>query len=173
MIHTERLILRKIVPEDIQNVFLGLSNPEVIKYYGVSFMTLEATQEQMDWYADLEKNEKGQWFAVCSKEDGTFYGAGGFNDRDSINRKAEIGFWLLPEYWGLGIMGEAMPQIFDYGFGEMNLNRIEGFVESTNDKCKKAVSKVGFKYEGTMVDCEFKNNEFVSIDIYAKFRSEL
>ena len=170
MINTERLSIRKIIPEDIPSVFKGLSHPEVIKYYGVSFMTLEATQEQMDWYANLEENGTGQWFAVCSKEDGTFCGAGGYNDRDVINRKAEIGFWLLPEYWGKGFMGEAMPKIFDYGFDVLNLHRIEGFVESTNDKCKKAVAKVGFKHEGTMVDCEFKNGEFVSIDVFAKFR---
>ncbi len=170
MIHTERLTIRKITPDDIHHVFKGLSHPEVIKYYGVSFMTLEATKEQMDWYADHEKNETGQWFAVCSKDDGTFYGAGGYNDREANNRKAEIGFWLLPEYWGIGIMGEAMPIIFDYGFNEMNLHRIEGFVDSDNDKCKKAVAKVGFKYEGTMVDCEVKDGKFHSTDIYAKFK---
>jgi ribosomal-protein-alanine N-acetyltransferase len=170
MITTQRLTIRKITPEDIQHVFKGLSHPDVIKYYGVNFMTLEATQEQMDWYADLEKNKTGQWFAVCSKDNGTFYGAGGYNDRDANNRKAEIGFWLLPEYWGKGIMGEAMPKIFDYGFEELNLHRIEGFVESSNDKCKKAVAKVGFNYEGTMVDCEVKNGSFISVDVYAKFR---
>jgi len=169
MIYTERLAIRKITPDDINHVFRGLSHPDVIKHYGVSYMTLEATKEQMDWYADHEKNETGQWFAVCSKADGTFYGAGGYNDRDTTNRKAEIGFWLLPEYWGLGIMGEAMPKIFDYGFNEMNLHRIEGFVDSENIKCKKAVVKVGFKYEGTMVDSEFKDGKFNSTDIYAKF----
>ncbi|MFT6335220.1 MAG: ribosomal-protein-alanine N-acetyltransferase [Saprospiraceae bacterium] len=170
MIQTERLVIRKITSEDIHHIFSGLSHPDVIKYYGVSFMTLEATQEQMDWYADLEKNETGQWFAVCSKKNGTFYGAGGYNDRDAHNRKAEIGFWLLPKYWGKGIMAEAMPKIFDYGFDELKLHRIEGFVESTNENCKKAVDKVGFKYEGTMVDCEVKNGKFISVDIYAKFK---
>ncbi len=170
MINTERLTIRKITSDDIHHIFSGLSHPEVIKYYGVNFMTLEATQEQMDWYADLEKNKTGQWFAVCSKENGTFYGAGGYNNRDVNNRKAEIGFWLLPEYWGKGIMGEAMPKIFDYGFEELNLHRIEGFVESSNNKCKKAVAKVGFKYEGTMVDCEVKNRNYISVDVYAKFR---
>ncbi len=169
MITTNRLHIRKIENSDIHNVFKGLSHPDVIKYYGVSYMTLEATQEQMDWYADLEKNGTGQWFAVCDKDTGLFLGAGGFNDRDVINRKAEIGFWLLPEHWGKGYMKEAMHEIFEYGFQELNLHRIEGFVDSENVKCKKAVAKVGFKYEGTMVDCEVKNGEFLSTDIYAFF----
>lgn len=170
MITTQRLIIRKVVQDDINNIYAGLSHPDVIRYYGVSFMTLEATQEQMDWYADLEKNGTGQWFVILQKDSGVFLGAGGYNDVCKVNRKAEIGFWLLPDAWGKGYMGEAMPKIFEYGFTELNLHRIEGYVDSENEKCKKAVAKVGFLYEGTMVDSEVKNGEFVSVDIFAKFQ---
>lgn len=169
-IYSERLLLRRIVQEDINNIFKGLSHPDVIKYYGVSFKTLEATQEQMDWYADLEKNKTGFWWAVCSKDNTTFYGAGGFCDRNKEHRKAEIGFWLLPEYWGKGFMSEAMPLICNYGFEKMNLHRIEGYVEASNNNCKKAMDKLQFKLEGTMQDCEIKNEEFISVDIYAKIK---
>ena len=166
---TDRLLLRDITQSDIHHIYNGLSHPDVIKYYGVSYDTLEATQEQMDWFADNENAGTGKWFAVCSLDGSVFYGAGGYNDVDKINRRAEIGFWLLPEYWGKGIMGEAMPIIFQYGFDVLNLHRIEGFVESGNEKCKSAVAKVGFIYEGTMSDSEFKNGEFVNVDIFAKF----
>ena len=77
---TDRIYLRKIKPSDLENVFKGLSHPDVIKYYGISFKTLEATKEKMTWFADLEKNETGIWWAVCSKKDNRFLGAGGFND---------------------------------------------------------------------------------------------
>lgn len=48
-LQTKRLILRQIIPTDIQNIYNGLSNPKVIKYYGVSFDSLAATEEQMTW----------------------------------------------------------------------------------------------------------------------------
>lgn len=54
-IKTERLLLRQFADSDLENVFKGLSHPEVIKYYGVSFQTLEATKEQMLFFADLKK----------------------------------------------------------------------------------------------------------------------
>lgn len=168
-IETERLILRQFDQSDLNNVFRGLSDPEVIRYYGVSFKTLEATKEQMQWFADLEKKGTGIWWAVCKKSDGAFVGGGGLNDLSKEHRKAEIGFWLLPEFWGKGIMKEAMAAIFDYSFTTLNLHRIEGFVESDNVKCKRAVEKVGFIYEGTMRECEVKNEQFVSVDIYARF----
>ena len=165
---SDRIILRQFIDSDLESVFAGLSNPEIIKYYGISFITLEATKEQMTWFADLENNEKGIWWAVCSKADGRFLGAGGLNDLNKKDKKAELGFWLLPENWGKGYMSEAMPLIFDHAFNEIGLHRIEGFVESKNTNCKKALAKLEFTLEGTMRDCEIKDGNYVSIDIYSK-----
>ncbi|MEQ8582658.1 MAG: GNAT family N-acetyltransferase [Marinoscillum sp.] len=172
ILESERLRLRQFVDSDLENVFKGLSHPDIIKYYGISFSSLEATKEQMIWFADLEKNETGMWWAVCSKEDGRFLGAGGLNGWSKENRKAEIGFWLLPENWGKGFMTEAIPLIFNHAFDHMGLHRIEGFVETENVNCKKALAKLKFHLEGTMHDCEIKNGQFISLDIYSKLAAK-
>jgi [ribosomal protein S5]-alanine N-acetyltransferase len=169
---TERLLLRQFTDNDLENVFKGLSHPDIIKYYGVSYDSLEAAKAQMVFFADLEKNETGIWWAVCSRDNSVFYGAGGLNSRSKEHRKAEIGFWLLTGHWGKGIMTEAMPLIWNYGFDHLGLHRIEGIVESENIACKKAVEKLQFEYEGTMKECEIKNGRFISLDIYAKFKQE-
>jgi ribosomal-protein-alanine N-acetyltransferase len=169
ILESERVILRQFVDTDLENVFKGLSHPEIIKYYGISFDSLEATKEQMTWFADLEKNNTGIWWAVCSKADGSFLGAGGLNALSTEHKKAEIGFWLLPESWGKGLMTETMPLICNYAFNEIGLHRIEGFVETKNTNCKKAMAKLKFNLEGTMQDCEVKNGAFISVDIYSKF----
>ena len=65
-------------------------------------------------------------------------------------------------------MKEAMPIICDYGFEKLRLHRIEGLVESDNTNCKRAMAKLDFLHEGTMIDCEIKNGKFISLDIYAK-----
>ena len=171
-IKTDRLLLRQIVGSDIDNIFKGLSHPDIFKHYGVNFQTLEATKEQMTFYADLEKDGTGIWFAVCSLDNKTFYGAGGLNSLNKEHKKAEIGFWLLTDFWGQGIMTEAMPLICDYGFDKLGLHRIEGFVESDNTNCKRAMSKLDFQHEGTMTDCEIKNGKFINLDIYAKIKND-
>ncbi|MFT3909695.1 MAG: GNAT family N-acetyltransferase [Ferruginibacter sp.] len=165
---TERFLLRQFNDNDIENVFKGLSHPDIIKYYGVSYKTLESTKAQMEFFADLEKNETGIWWAVCSPDNKIFYGAGGLNSLSKEHKKAEIGFWLLTEHWGKGMMTEAMPLIIEYGFKKLGLHRIEGIVESDNAACKKAIEKLNFKLEGTMKECEIKNGRFISLDIYAK-----
>ncbi len=170
---TERLLFRQFNDNDLENVFQGLSHPKVIPYYGVSFKTKEETQEQMTWFADLEKNNKGIWWAICSLDNQIFYGAGGLNDMDLQHKKAEIGFWLLPQHWGNGIMKEGMNVITNFAFEKLKLKRIEGFVDHRNQNCKKAMSKLDFILEGTMRDCEVKDGQFVSTDIYALINQNL
>jgi [ribosomal protein S5]-alanine N-acetyltransferase len=171
-IKTERLLLRQFVEGDLNDVYKGLSDPEIIKYYGVSYKTPEDTKEQMNFFADLEKNGTGIWWAVCSLDNKIFYGAGGLNSLSKEHKKAEIGFWLLTEFWGHGIMTEVMPIICKYGFDNLGLHRIEGLVETDNMNCKKAMKKLNFNHEGTMRDCEIKNGNFISLDIYSKLKNE-
>lgn len=163
-IKTDRLLLRKITESDLENIYNGLSNPDVIKHYGVSFDSLEATNEQMTWFA----NSKQFWWAICSIDNKTFYGASGLNDLSIEHKKAEIGLWLLPEFWRKGIMTEVIPLICNYGFEQLGIHRIEGFVESDNQNCKKVMAKLNFQHEGIMKDCEIKNGKIISVDIYAK-----
>ncbi len=170
-IKTEKLLLRQFADNDIENVFKGLSHPMVIPYYGVSYDSVEATKEQMIFFAGLQKNETVIWWAVCSTDNKIFYGAGGLNSLSKAHKKAEIGFWLLPDFWGQGIMMEAMPLICDYAFHKLGLHRIEGFVETENINCKRAMVKLHFNHEGTMIECEVKNGKFISLDIFAKLNN--
>lgn len=171
-IKTDKFLLRQFVDSDLENVFKGLSHPDVIKYYGVSYQSLENTEDQMKFFADIEKNGTGIWWAVCSLDNKTFYGAGGLNSLSKEHKKAEIGFWLLHDYWGQGIMTEIMPIICKHGFEHLGLHRIEGLVETNNLNCIKAMQKLDFRHEGTMKDCEIKNGKFISLDIYAKLKTE-
>jgi len=166
-IHTSRLLLRQINNEDLDNVFRGLSHPDVTRYYGISIKSREGATGQMDWYKNLLDTGTGIWWAVCSPGNEIFYGAGGLNNLIRVHRKAEVGFWILPGFWGQGIMKEALQAICHYAFDNRNMHRLEGFVETENLQCKKAIEKLGFRHEGTMVDCEIKNRKFISLDVYA------
>jgi ribosomal-protein-alanine N-acetyltransferase len=165
---TSRFLLRQFNEMDLDIVFLGLSHPDVIKYYGVRYASQEDAKKQMSWFAELERNGTGIWWAVCSPDNSIFYGAGGINGLNNEHKKAEIGCWILPGYWGKGIMKEVMPVITGYGFNTMGLHRIEGLVETGNANCKKAMAKMDFIHEGTMIDCEIKDGKWISLDIYAK-----
>ncbi len=164
IITTERLKLRPIMAKDINDVYRGLSHPKVISFYGVSFESLAATREQMQWYAQPQQ----LWWAVMSLDGTQFYGAGGLNDIDLKTGKAEIGFWLLPQHWGYGYMQEVLPLIANHGLNSLGLNRIEGFVDSDNINCKRAMAKLDFTHEKTLLAAEQKAGRSIDVEVYVK-----
>lgn len=165
---TARLLLRQFTHNDLENVFKGLSHPDVIKHYGVSYSSLEETKQQMTFFAELEANKTGTWWAICSADNTIFYGGCGLNNINTQHKKGEIGYWLLPEFWGKGIIAEAAPLVCEYGFTHFNLHRIEAVVETDNAYSKKILQKLGFEFEGTMKECEIKDGKYISLDMYAK-----
>ncbi len=164
---TEDILLRPIVPSDLDHIYQGLSHPDVIKYYGISYKTRSATEVQMKWYQQIEEEGSGVWWAVVSKNGSGFYGACGLNNYSDVYRKAEIGFWLLPEYWGRGIIASSARLICDHAFSKMGLHRIEAVVETANNNCKQVMEKLGFVLEGTQQDAEVKDDQFISLHLYA------
>lgn len=165
---TKRLLLRQIKKEDLQNIYKGLSHPEVIKYYGVSYNSLESAKEQMNWYSNLEKSKTGIWWVIASQDGNQFYGAIGFYLISKEHRKAELGYWLFPEYWGRGYVQEAAEKVLEYAFEILAMHRIEAFVEAGNAASSKTLERLNFNYEGRMQESEIKNGKFISVDIFAR-----
>lgn len=171
-LYTDRFLLRQFAVEDLPFVFKGLSNPDVIRYYGVNYSTLDETNDQLVWFNELQENETGIWWAICDKVTLNLFGAIGFNDLKKTEQEAEIGFWLLPEYWGKGIIGEAAPVVCNYAFKTLDISKIVAFVETENENSKKVLGKLGFSYQETMKDCEIKNERFISLAIYTKLKGD-
>lgn len=161
---TERLLLRRINPEDQRLIYKGLSDPEVTRYYGVSFESYNDAKAQMDWFSYLERTRTGIWWAVCSADNSVFYGAGGFNNIEG--KTAEAGFWLMPQFWRKGILKEAFPHMLEYGFKHLGLSRVESLVDSAHTACKLALQNLKFRYEKTVAS-RLKGGKAIDIDLFS------
>lgn len=164
---TERLLLQQVIPDDQQFIFEGLSHPEVIPFYGVRYSSFEATKAQMDWYNELFENGTGISWKIVNRQTLEKMGDISIYLYKPEHKKAEIGFWLLPQYWNKGYASEAMAAAIQYWKVEKDLHRLEGFVEEGNTASSKLLEKAGFQYEGKMKDCEIKNGNYISLLIYA------
>lgn len=164
---TNRFLLRKFSQNDLENVYKGLSHPEVVKYYGIRYDSLEATNEQLKWFAELENEGTGIWWAICFQENQEFCGAIGFTNVNKPLHKAEIGFWLLPEYWGKGIVAEVLPLVCNHAFENLGLQRIEAYVETENLACLAVMKKNNFVLEEILKECELKDGKFINLALYA------
>jgi len=163
--------LHPITPADLPHIFAGLGDRRVTRHYGVHFDSLEATREQMAWYEGLVKDGTGIWWAIRD-EDRIFLGAIGFNGLQRAHRKAELGFWLLPDHWGKGTIGQVMPDALAYGFKELDLHRIEAVVEAGNDASSRVLRCHGFTHEGTLREAERKDGRWIDLEMWALIRKE-
>lgn len=166
-LHTRRLLLRQIIDTDIDKIFEGLSHPDVIKHYGVSYASKDATLAQMKWYADMMEQDTGRCWAICAADNSIFYGVITLPFWEKAHRRAELGYWLLPAYWKQGIVTEAASRVIEYAFAQMNLHRIKAESEDDNAASIATLKKLGFVYEGTQWECEIKNGRFINLEIYA------
>lgn len=159
--------LRRIRRRDVDAIFAGLSHPQVIAHYGVSYDSLEATDEQMHWYDALLKEHQGIWWGISLPGRDTLVGACGFNDWSHSDRSVDIGYWLMPEYWGRGLMQACLPTILRFAIGALGVHRVHADVEPENPASARVLERIGFVFEGTQRDAEYKNGRFLSLHQYS------
>jgi ribosomal-protein-alanine N-acetyltransferase len=164
---SNRFLLQQIIPSDQQFIFEGLSDPNVIEFYGVRFNSFEGTHEQMLFYDSLIKEGTGTWWKIVDIKSRERLGAIGFNNYQARHKKAEIGYWLLPSHWGKGIIGETLPIVLGYLRDQVLIHRVEALVEEGNERSCRALKKLGFIHEGLLRDYEIKNGKFISLHMYA------
>ena len=92
---------------------------------------------------------------------------------DVYEKSAELGYWLAENYWGRGIMAEAVRQICREAFDRFDILRIfaEPFAENLGSR--RVLEKVGFVCEGTMRMGVYKNGRVQSDCMYGLLREEL
>jgi ribosomal-protein-alanine N-acetyltransferase len=173
---SDRLLLRQIRQSDRLAIFQGLSHPDVIAYYGVSYKNEAAAQEQIEWYAQLEREQSGLWWAICLRDEPEkLIGTCGAYEVDEENRNADLGYWLLPQFWGKGLISEALPLVLAHAFTHLQLHRLEAEVEPANSASIKVLEKCGFQLEGRRREVARKGGQFVDMAYYAllgyEFRS--
>jgi len=163
---TERFILEQVLPDDQQFIFEGLSHPEVIPFFGVRYETFEETKKQMEWYEKSYQEDNGGPWKIIDKISKEKMGVVAYYKHDKGHQKAEVGFWVFPQYWNKGIATEALKAVIDYCKIQKQIHRLEAFVEDGNIASMKVLEKLGFLHEGKFRECEIKNQKFIDLNVY-------
>lgn len=154
---TERLILRKLVPEDLDDMFLLDSNPEVVKYVGIQPLTKKEESAKMieNIINQYEKNGTGR-LAVIEKSTNKFIGWSGIklltDEVNGFKNVYELGYRFLPEFWGKGYATESAKASLELGFNQMNADKIYAYADVENQTSNYILTKLGFENKGTFID---------------------
>lgn len=147
-LETERLILRKFVEDDLDDIFEYAQSLNVGPNAG---WPPHKTKEDT---AKILKNfivEDEVWAIVEKKSNKVLGSYGLHNDqkRDNSNAKM-IGYVLSDKFWGNGYVPEATKRVLEYAFNELDLNIISVYHFPFNERSKRVIEKCGFKFEGVL-----------------------
>ncbi|MEM9824908.1 MAG: GNAT family protein [Bacteroidota bacterium] len=105
--------------------------------------------------------------------EGEAVGALGLHPQSGIQIKnAELGYWLSEDHWGQGIISRAIPQIVDYGFKILEVDRIFARPFGHNIASQRVLEKAGFKFEARFEKSLYKCDEYVDELFYAVRRRD-
>jgi ribosomal-protein-alanine N-acetyltransferase len=143
---TENYSLRNLTPADEQDIFALRSSDEINKYLDrPKAHTLDDARNFINKITNgIAENEAIFW-VVTPKDESKFLGSICLWKISREEAKAEIGFELLPENHGKGIMQEVIPKILQFGFEEMKLETIEAELSPRNLKSVRLLEKNNFK----------------------------
>lgn len=146
IIHTERLWLREMTPDDAPFAFELNNDPEVIRFTGDdAFASVEAARSFLEAYADYRKFGRGRW-AVIRKDDHAFLGWCGLKFH-ADSGETDIGFRLMRRYWNMGYSTEAAKACLHYGFIHLGLYSIMAQVMEPNQASIRVLEKIGMTRE--------------------------
>jgi [ribosomal protein S5]-alanine N-acetyltransferase len=158
-IYVENLI-DKVTPGTIQYY---LNDMEQSRYmHAVPYpYTIEDAQRYFK-YLDYSRNDKTTYeLGIFDNEQDTFIGVISLRTIDFNYQNAEIGYWLVKEFWKKGYATEAAELIIEYAFEKLDLYRIYATLEKDNVSSLSLLNRLGFEVEGLMKKSVKNKGKFV------------
>ena len=168
-LQTPRLLLREIMPSDAEALFRMRSDERVMRYLGRPMQTevSEAAQLIDNIRHNFAENEALTW-AISLQDNSTLIGTIGFWKMHKAHHRTEIGYALNADYWGRGIMDEAMTAAIEYCFKVLNFHSIEANTAPENVASGRILEKHGFVQEAYFRENFYFEGQFLDSRIYSK-----
>jgi ribosomal-protein-alanine N-acetyltransferase len=156
ILETKRLMLRHLLPEDLDDLFALYRDPEIRRYFPEGTLTYEETKEELEWFLNGHPDhpELGLW-ATIQKGTGRFIGRCGLLPWTIEQRpEVEVAYLLAKEYWRQGLGSEAAQAIVHYAFEQLGLTRLICMIDLGNLASVKVAESIGMTLEREMEDEE-------------------
>lgn len=143
---TGRLLLRQLSLKDAKEIFALRSDEVVNKYLNRAAAT--SVDEAKAFINKINfgiRANRSMYWAICFRDQPELVGTICLWNFSEEENKAEIGYELLPQFHGRGIMQEAFSKVVEYGFQILELSRIEAWTTVENDGSKKILERNHFK----------------------------
>lgn len=164
----ENLRFEKFQEKHIEQYYEWRNDPTIAIYDQVGFLRPMGFEEVKEWSARMVDGmtyiayDGDIPIATCA-----------FMGLDSKNRHAELAIVIgNKDYWGKGYGTKIMNQLLEWGFNDLNLNKLYLHVFANNPRAIGLYEKLGFVREGTLRNMLYRNGEYVDIYAYGLMKDE-
>lgn len=152
---TERLIVRRARPDDLDNFFL-LNGDENVMRYIRAVSTRAESDAKLEQILAEEKAASGmpgpgRWL-IDEKETGQFVGSFAIIPIPSEPEKTQLGYSFIPSAWGKGYATEVAVAGLKFFLDNTDIPEIYGVSETANTASMKVLQKAGFRFHGTKIE---------------------
>ena len=166
--------IRKWELSDAKDLAVALSNKKVQDNLRDGLPYPYTEQDGKEFISAMLSADESETFAFAITVDNMVIGSIGIFRQGNIHRQtAELGYYIAEEYWGKGIMTEAVKQICEYVFANSDIVRIYAEPFAYNIASCRVLEKVGFQYEGTLRSNAVKNGRVIDMEMYSLLKAEI
>lgn len=166
-------IIRKWKLSDAKDLAVALSNKKIQDNLRDGLPYPYSEQDGIDFISSMLSANEDETFAFAITLDDKVIGSIGVFRQQNIHRQtAEMGYYIAEEYWGKGIMTDAVKQICEYVFENSDILRIYAEPFAYNTGSCRVLEKAGFQYEGTLRSNAVKNGKVIDMKMYSLLREE-
>jgi RimJ/RimL family protein N-acetyltransferase len=169
----ELVRLRAMEPGDAELFYRWINDPEVREHLAARYPFSLRTEH--DWVEAHHKVDYGNVvFAVETIAENRLLGAIDIRTKEPENRCGELGLMIGDKSaWGQGYGTDMLRTTCRFGFDEMNLHRLELWVEAPNARAQHVYDKVGFVTEGVARQQFYKRGQYVDMVLMGMLRDDL
>ena len=166
-------IIRKWKLTDAKDIAVALSNKKIQDNLRDGLPYPYSEQDGIDFISSMLSANEDETFAFAiTLDDKTIGSIGVFRQQNIHRQTAEMGYYIAEEYWGKGIMTDAIKQICEYVFKNSDILRIYAEPFAYNTGSCRVLEKAGFQYEGTLRNNAVKNGKVIDMKMYSLLREE-
>ncbi|CAI6015185.1 hypothetical protein PAECIP112173_00032 [Paenibacillus sp. JJ-100] len=174
VLETERLLLRPLTYDDLEDMYSYCSVPAVAEFTTWdAHQSKENTKGFLDFAMSRYENDiLGPW-GIEDKRTGRLIGSCNYLDCHNNDLRVELGYVLSNQFWNQGLMTEAVKRIIQFGFEDVGLERIQAKCLVGNIGSAKVMEKAGMQFEGVLRKYMRVKNEWQDLKMYAIVREDV
>ncbi len=166
--------IRKWKLSDAADLALAVSNKKVQDNLRDGLPYPYTESDGTNYIKAMLSADENEVFAFAVTISDKVIGSIGIFRQDNIHRRtAELGYYIAENYWGKGIMTEAVKQICEYVFSNSDIIRIYAEPFAFNTASCRVLEKAGFQFEGILKCNAVKNGKIIDMKIYSLIKSNI